>query len=89
MVEKKVLSKVVILGNLGVGKTTILNSFLGVQQQTTATVGSDARKKEVKLGNITVTLQCWDTAGQEQFNSLGFAFYRGSNACILVYDVAD
>jgi small GTP-binding protein len=43
----------------------------------------------VKLGNKSVTLQCWDTAGQEQFNSLGFAFYRGSNACILVFDLAD
>ena len=43
----------------------------------------------MKLGNKSVTLQCWDTAGQEQFNSLGFAFYRGSNACILVFDLAD
>jgi GTPase SAR1 family protein len=31
MVERKVLSKVVVLGNMGVGKTTLLNSFLGEQ----------------------------------------------------------
>lgn len=34
-----------------------------------------------------VTLQIWDTAGQERFQSLGVAFYRGADACILVYDI--
>jgi len=90
MVERKVLSKVVVLGNMGVGKTTLLDAFLGEQSnKQKATTGADFRKKEVKLGNKTVTLQCWDTAGQEQFNSLGFAFYRGSNACILCFDLTD
>lgn len=31
--------------------------------------------------------QIWDTAGQERFQSLGVAFYRGADCCILVYDV--
>lgn len=34
-----------------------------------------------------VTLQIWDTAGQERFQSLGVAFYRGADCCILVYDI--
>eukprot|EP00766_Chilomastix_caulleryi_P003974 gnl/Chilomastix_caulleri/5120.p1 GENE.gnl/Chilomastix_caulleri/5120~~gnl/Chilomastix_caulleri/5120.p1 ORF type:complete len:87 (-),score=8.95 gnl/Chilomastix_caulleri/5120:7-267(-) len=32
-------------------------------------------------------MQIWDTAGQERFQSLGVAFYRGADACVLVYDV--
>ena len=32
-------------------------------------------------------LQLWDTAGQERFQSLGVAFYRGADCCVLVYDV--
>ncbi|XP_019200268.1 PREDICTED: ras-related protein Rab7-like isoform X2 [Ipomoea nil] len=32
-------------------------------------------------------LQIWDTAGQERFHSLGVAFYRGADCCVLVYDV--
>lgn len=36
-------------------------------------------------------MQCntklWDTAGQERFQSLGVAFYRGADCCVLVYDV--
>merc|ERR1719461_2091110 len=36
-----------------------------------------------------VTLQIWDTAGQERFQSLGTAFYRGADCCVLVYDITD
>lgn len=32
-------------------------------------------------------MQIWDTAGQERFQSLGVAFYRGADCCVLVYDV--
>jgi Ras-related protein Rab-7A len=32
-------------------------------------------------------MQIWDTAGQERFHSLGAAFYRGADCCVLVYDV--
>lgn len=32
-------------------------------------------------------MQIWDTAGQERFQSLGVAFYRGADCCVLAYDV--
>ena len=32
-------------------------------------------------------MQIWDTAGQERFQSLGVAFYRGADCCVLVFDV--
>jgi len=41
------------------------------------------------IGDKVVTLQIWDTAGQERFQSLGVAFYRGADACILVYDITN
>lgn len=34
-------------------------------------------------------MQIWDTAGQERYQSLGVAFYRGAEACILVYDITN
>jgi len=43
--------------------------------------------KEVQFDDRLFTLQIWDTAGQERFQSLGVAFYRGADCCILVYDV--
>eukprot|EP01115_Flamella_aegyptia_P004682 TRINITY_DN20007_c0_g1_i1.p1 TRINITY_DN20007_c0_g1~~TRINITY_DN20007_c0_g1_i1.p1 ORF type:complete len:157 (-),score=47.75 TRINITY_DN20007_c0_g1_i1:42-512(-) len=36
-----------------------------------------------------VTMQIWDTAGQERFQSLGVAFYRGADCCVLVFDVTN
>jgi small GTP-binding protein len=67
MVEKKILSKVCMLGDMAVGKTTLLNSFLGGKPTGKATVGQDFRKKDIKVGNAMVTLQVWDPSGQEKF----------------------
>jgi len=54
-----------------------------------ATIGADFLTKEIVLDDKLVTLQIWDTAGQERFQSLGVAFYRGADACILVYDITN
>eukprot|EP01016_Furgasonia_blochmanni_P000749 TRINITY_DN1022_c0_g2_i8.p1 TRINITY_DN1022_c0_g2~~TRINITY_DN1022_c0_g2_i8.p1 ORF type:complete len:215 (-),score=63.24 TRINITY_DN1022_c0_g2_i8:226-870(-) len=43
--------------------------------------------KDVLIDGRVVTLQIWDTAGQEKFQSLGGAFYRGADCCALVYDI--
>jgi len=56
-------------------------------QQYKATIGADFVTKEVLIEDRLVTLQIWDTAGQERFQSLGVAFYRGADCCVLVYDV--
>ena len=34
-------------------------------------------------------MQIWDTAGQERFQSLGGAFYRGADCCVLTYDITN
>lgn len=51
------------------------------------TVGADLFSNQVTCDNKTYMLQIWDTAGQEKFRSIGSAFYRGSDACVLVYDI--
>lgn len=52
-----------------------------------ATIGADFLTKEVIVDDRVVTMQIWDTAGQERFQSLGVAFYRGADCCVLVFDV--
>ncbi|KAK8572177.1 hypothetical protein V6N12_028238 [Hibiscus sabdariffa] len=56
-------------------------------QQYKTTIGADFVTKELQIDERNVTLQIWDTAGQERFQSLGVAFYRGADCCVLVYDV--
>ena len=50
-------------------------------------IGADFLTKEIEVDDKTVTMQIWDTAGQERFQSLGVAFYRGADCCVLVHDV--
>ncbi|KAG2215977.1 hypothetical protein INT45_003177 [Circinella minor] len=87
--RKKVLLKVIILGDSGVGKTSLMNQYVNKKfsSQYKATIGADFLTKEVMVDDKLVTMQIWDTAGQERFQSLGVAFYRGADCCVLVYDV--
>jgi len=87
--RRKVLLKVIILGDSGVGKTSLMNQYVNKKFSNAykATIGADFLTKEVMVDDRLVTMQIWDTAGQERFQSLGVAFYRGSDCCVLVYDV--
>ncbi|XP_019763685.1 ras-related protein rab7 [Dendroctonus ponderosae] len=87
--NKKVLLKVIILGDSSVGKTSLMNQYVNrkFSNQYKATIGADFLTKEVTIDDRTVTMQIWDTAGQERFQSLGVAFYRGADCCVLVFDV--
>jgi Ras-related protein Rab-7A len=89
MSSKKALLKVIILGDSGVGKTSLMNQYVNKKfsNKYKATIGADFLSKEVMIDDKLVTLQIWDTAGQERFQSLGNAFFRGSDCCILVFDV--
>ena len=85
--------KVVMLGDGAVGKTSLRARFIHKKftNNYKATIGADFITKELvveeEYGSRKVTIQIWDTAGQERFQSLGVAFYRGADACILVFDV--
>ncbi|XP_074317499.1 ras-related protein RABG3c [Silene latifolia] len=87
--RRRLLLKVIILGDSGVGKTSLMNQFVNhkFSNQYKATIGADFLTKEVQIDDRLFTLQIWDTAGQERFQSLGVAFYRGADCCVLVHDV--
>jgi len=81
--------KVLVLGESGVGKTSIIRRFTEGQFHNSyiSTIGIDSRSKVVTVGDEKVRLQIWDTAGQERFRTLTSAYYRGAMGIILVYDV--
>uniref|UniRef100_A0A914I0V0 Uncharacterized protein n=1 Tax=Globodera rostochiensis TaxID=31243 RepID=A0A914I0V0_GLORO len=81
--------KVILLGEAGVGKSSLMNQYVNRQFVSAykATVGCDFLTKDLTVDGTEVKMQIWDTCGQERFQSLGNAFYRGADACILVYDV--
>lgn len=87
--RRRTLLKIIILGDSGVGKTSLMNQYVNKKfsNQYKATIGADFLTKEIQVEDRLFTLQIWDTAGQERFQSLGVAFYRGADCCVLVYDV--
>jgi Ras-related protein Rab-7A len=53
------------------------------------TIGADFLTKETEINGTLVSLQLWDTAGEEKFHSMGASFYRNSECCVLVFDLTD
>eukprot|EP01087_Luapelamoeba_hula_P011399 TRINITY_DN3096_c0_g1_i1.p1 TRINITY_DN3096_c0_g1~~TRINITY_DN3096_c0_g1_i1.p1 ORF type:complete len:220 (+),score=38.53 TRINITY_DN3096_c0_g1_i1:17-676(+) len=88
---KAVVLKVVLIGNSGCGKTSLMQQYVNKRFSLhyKATIGADFLSKEVFIDGRHVLLQIWDTAGQETFRSLGSAFYRGADGCVLVFDVTN
>ena len=82
--------KVIILGDSGVGKTTLIHSFIAKEFRADfkATLGADLSTKVVVVDGQTVEILLWDTAGTERFRSMGSVYYRGAEACIFVYDIS-
>eukprot|EP00027_Filamoeba_sp_ATCC50430_P005346 CAMPEP_0168558310 /NCGR_PEP_ID=MMETSP0413-20121227/9903_1 /TAXON_ID=136452 /ORGANISM="Filamoeba nolandi, Strain NC-AS-23-1" /LENGTH=206 /DNA_ID=CAMNT_0008589425 /DNA_START=26 /DNA_END=643 /DNA_ORIENTATION=- len=89
--KKKVLKKIILVGDSGIGKTSFLNMYINKKfsNQYKATIGADFLTKEVDINGTTATLQIWDTAGRERFQSLGVAFYRGADGAFLLYDITN
>jgi len=87
--RKKILVKLIILGDSGVGKTSLMMQFVNKKfsHLYKSTIGTDFLTKEVNIEEKCVTLQIWDTAGGERFHAVGVCFYRGADCCVLVYDV--
>ena len=82
--------KLIVLGDSGVGKTTIIHKYVYDEYRVDfkATIGADFSSKSIqKTENETLELNIWDTAGEERFHSIGAMFYRGVEAAILVYDI--
>lgn len=58
--------KVIVLGDSGVGKTCLINRYIGgfYRDAFTTTLGVDFKVKEIDRNEVKINLQIWDTAGQ-------------------------
>ena len=82
--------KIVLLGETGVGKTSIITRYIAnsFSQVVMTSTGSSFFSKKIEINeNKRVKLQIWDTAGQEKYRSLAKIFYQSASVAILVYDV--
>eukprot|EP00656_Telonema_subtile_P025827 TRINITY_DN2785_c0_g2_i1.p1 TRINITY_DN2785_c0_g2~~TRINITY_DN2785_c0_g2_i1.p1 ORF type:complete len:266 (-),score=52.32 TRINITY_DN2785_c0_g2_i1:198-995(-) len=82
--------KIITVGNGAVGKTSLIRRFCegvftGQYQKTLAVDFVEKRDFEVKGVPEPVTLNVWDTAGQEEYNAITSTYYRGAHGCILCF----
>ncbi|KAI1730804.1 ras family domain-containing protein [Ditylenchus destructor] len=89
--QKPFTAKVVVVGNMGVGKTSILmrHDGQGFTTQMSSTMGASFVSSKSIHNGREVHLQIWDTAGQERFRSMTHMYLRNTMACILIYDITD
>lgn len=80
--------KVVILGRSDVGKTCLMERYLrGRFVESTPTVGAAFGAKKATVGDRTITLGLWDTAGSERYQSMSKIYYRSAFAAIVCFDL--
>lgn len=84
--------KVILLGAIAVGKTSIFNRFLTNQFCSThqCTVKAEFKSKIININqNSQAKLRIWDTSGDERYRSITRQYYRDAHGVLLVYDVTD
>ena len=87
----KYIIKILTLGYTTVGKTSVVLRFSEdrfVENQF-ATIGIDFKTKYIKIGDASVKVFFWDTAGQEKFQNIAKQYYKGANGVLLMYDITN
>ena len=84
--------KIVLLGDLSVGKSSILNRYIkgNFSNKYIATIGGSFYAKNIKIkNNELIKLHIWDTGGSERFKSISNIYYRNADGALLIYDVTN
>ncbi|GIL49987.1 hypothetical protein Vafri_6111 [Volvox africanus] len=85
--------KVVVLGNGGVGKTSMIRRFCkGIfTDEYKKTIGVDFLEKAQFVDALQeeVRFMLWDTAGQEEFDAITRTYYRGAGAAVIAFSTTD
>ncbi|KAH8416960.1 hypothetical protein KR222_000211 [Zaprionus bogoriensis] len=83
--------KVVIVGNGGVGKSSMIQRYCkGIfTKDYKKTIGVDFLERQIEIDGEDVRIMLWDTAGQEEFDCITKAYYRGAQASVLVFSTTD
>ncbi|XP_017491182.1 PREDICTED: ras-related protein Rab-18-like [Rhagoletis zephyria] len=83
--------KLLIIGESGVGKSSLIRRFVHdkFDDNYDVTIGMDFKGKVVNINGLEYKLALWDTAGAERFRSLTPSFYRKALGAVLVYHVTN
>ena len=81
--------KIILIGDAGIGKTSIINSYLDNNNDSNSTVGLEFHTLKYDYKGEIYRIHLWDTAGQERFRSMIKNYYRKSDIVVIVYDTTN
>jgi small GTP-binding protein len=85
---RKAVLKLIVVGEGGVGKTTLIHRYLtGNYLDQRMTVGSGFATRDIEIEGVLITLAIWDFAGEQRFRFLMPHYCRGALGCILAFDL--
>ena len=89
--KEKFIFKITVIGDGGVGKTSLIKRFTkgGFQEDYIKTIGAQFSKYEQDIEGDECELNFWDIAGQADFHFLRPSFYKNSQAAIIVYSLEE
>ena len=85
MIAKKVL----LVGNFGVGKTSLIRRFVNNEfsEDYISTIGVRVSTKEILINNQPLKLLIWDVAGTQNDEKVPKAYFLGASAAMFVFDL--
>ena len=89
--QENITCKVVLVGESGVGKTSIINRYLNntYNENQKSTFAPKFKNKVLNYPeyNKSISFDIWDTAGQEAYRSITKNFYVNAAIGVMVYDI--
>ena len=82
--------KIILLGDVSVGKTAILNRYIDgkFDNNYSCTINVQTKTKEISLNQeISAEMTIWDTCGEEKFRALTRQYYRDTHGILLIFDL--
>jgi small GTP-binding protein len=83
--------KVVIGGQSGVGKTSLLRRYATgkFDTSTLSTIGVDFETKKIIVDDLDILLNLWDFAGEQKFRVLFPSYVSGASGALILYDITN
>ena len=81
--------KIILLGEVFTGKTSLINAYTKEKfnPEVNTTTSPSYFSKLITVGNQTILVNIWDTAGQEKFRSMNKIYIKKSNIVLFIYDI--
>lgn len=98
--QEKQKIDLIVIGNQNSGKTSLIKRFVDGESKAfhmievfshfyTPTLGISLEKREIKIDDTLVSVNIWDTAGQEKFLSITKNYFHKADGVLIIFDLTD